>query len=400
MRIHSFLKNDPVFQESKPIVLTSFVNKVGSIGLSLIPILLVSKKASPKDASFLLGTLKVTLILATLLSGLLIDRIGKKNTVLLAFLLSSIGLGLLPFFSSLFALLILGVAAQCGDALSRNSIRSLLVYSTSKHHHKSALSWVRVANNLGQLFSFGIGATLGFLGPPFLMLFDSMTSFIAFLMGFQILPKDSSVEVQSPLKKENEKASSPLSFQTILVFITCSLLLFGYSLFYEFFMSGISGRLEYIHPGKGLSFFSVTMLLNTILCTALAVPAAKYFHRPTKVFTFGLLSLFLGLSLAVYYTNKIEVVLVATLLVTGAEVAMSSLTQYTLIRLTPLTKNSESWYSFGMTISQMGKLIASSLVFPVLIQNSINPFFYITLFALYLFLLSLIFIFKKHLDIV
>src|SRR5271155_4451666 len=93
------------FRQSRPVLLTTFTNKVGSIGLSLITILLVKRGVSTGRGSFVLSTLKTTMLAGTLVGGTLTDRFSSRTLVLAALLLSATGLGFLPFQSSLWLIL-------------------------------------------------------------------------------------------------------------------------------------------------------------------------------------------------------------------------------------------------------------------------------------------------------
>src|SRR6185503_16512821 len=95
------MANKTAFEQSRPLLLTSFTNKMGSIGLSLIAILLVEKGATTAQGSFVLACLKAMIVTGTLVGGALSDRVGPRTLVLGAFLLSAIGLAGLPFGGTL-----------------------------------------------------------------------------------------------------------------------------------------------------------------------------------------------------------------------------------------------------------------------------------------------------------
>jgi MFS family permease len=133
------------------------VNKIGSIGLSLIPVLLVQKHIHDKDASVTLSAIRFMLIFGTLTSGFLTDRFGTRKVILASFLLSALGLGLLPFAGAVALIAVYGMLAQFGDGLLRVPLRALLGETVEVQHQQEALGWLRVAMNFGQVFSFAIG---------------------------------------------------------------------------------------------------------------------------------------------------------------------------------------------------------------------------------------------------
>jgi hypothetical protein len=68
------LGDNPAFRQCRPVLLTTFTNRVGSIGLSLVPILLVHKGVTTGQGAFVLSTMKATILAGTLAGGALSDR--------------------------------------------------------------------------------------------------------------------------------------------------------------------------------------------------------------------------------------------------------------------------------------------------------------------------------------
>lgn len=280
----SFLRS-PVFRQSRPVLLTTFTNKVGSIGLSLITILLVERGVSTGEGTLVLGTLKGTMLIGTLAGGALSDRLGSRTLVLAALLMSASGLGFLPFQTSLWLILLFGVLAQFAEALMNVVQRILLMDQVELVHQKEALGWMRMISNFAQIFSFSIAAIGSGLGVMPLMLFDSFTSLSAFLMGRVVLP----VRPASRAKGRGLGGAPAVGGAAAKnAFFRCAVVLMGWSFFYELFLEGGAGRLEILHPGQGLHRFSTMMILNTVLCAAFAVKAVRTFTRSWPAIAGGL----------------------------------------------------------------------------------------------------------------
>jgi hypothetical protein len=142
----------------------------------------------------------------------------------------------------------------------------------------------------------------------------------------------------------------------------------GWALFYELFLEGGAGRLEILHPGEGLSRFSTMMVLNTIICAAFSVQASRFFRKAWPGMTGGMLLTAAGILMAVWGMAGQAWVLGGMLLITLGEIMLGALSQYTLMRMTPAGKNSNFYYSTGLTLMQVGRIAGAGLAFPLLIH--------------------------------
>lgn len=352
----------PAFRQSRPVLLTAFTNKVGSIGLSLIAILLVNRGVTTGQGAFVLTALKTVMLAGTLAGGALSDRIDSRTLVLAALLLSASGLGFLPFQSSLWLILLFGVLAQFAEALMNVVQRIQLMDQVDHEHQKEALGWMRMVNNFAQIFSYSIAALGSGLGVTPLMLFDSSTSLAAFFLGRAVLPRAAAAKGRGLSGTPGAAAAAKSAF------FRCALVLMGWSFFYELFLAGGAGRLEVLHPGQGLHRFSTMMILNTVLCAAFAVQATRLFREAWRAMTGGMLLTAAGVLVAVWGMSSQLWVFGGMLLITLGEMMIGAVAQYTLMRLTPGDRNAGFYYSLGITLMQCGRIAGASLAFPLLIH--------------------------------
>jgi predicted MFS family arabinose efflux permease len=355
----------PAFRQSRPVLLTTFTNKVGSIGLSLIPILLVRRGVSTAEGSLVLSLLKITILAGTLAGGALCDRFSSRTLVLTALLLSATGLGFLPFQKTLGMIILFGVLGQIAEALLNVVQRLLLMGQVDSSLQKEALGWLRMVNNFAQIFSYSVGAAAARFGVMPLMLFDSATSLGAFCVGRKILPPDDSSAEGHGRGLAGGKGGAPASKTA---FFSFALVLMGWALFYELFLEGGAGRLEALHPGEGLRRFSYMMVLNTTLCAAFSVRAAKFFEKSWAAITGGLVLTAAGIIIAAWGMASQAWVLGGMLLITLGEMMLGAVAQYTLMRMTPGEQNSGFSYSLGLTLMQCGRIAGAALAFPLLIH--------------------------------
>lgn len=319
----------------------------------------------------MLSALKGTMLVGTLTGGALTDRFSSRTLVLAALLLSAAGLGLLPFQTSIWLILLCGMLAQFSEALMNVVQRLLLMDQVEHEHQREALGWMRMVNNFAQVFSFSVAALGARFGITPLCLFDSATSLSAFFLGRRILPRREG-PAQSGRGLGADKAEGGASKWA---FFRCALVLMAWSFFYELFLEGGAGRLEILHPGEGLHRFATMMILNTVLCAAFAVKATKLFRKPWFAIAGGMILTVLGILVAGWGMASQLWVFGGMLLITLGELMVGSTAQYTLMRLTPGGSKGGFYYSLGISLMQGGRIIGAAVAFPLLIHASrLGPF--------------------------
>lgn len=364
-------------KQSFPLILTTFVNRVGTIGLSLLPILIVQRGLSPATGSFILGGVKSVVIFGTLLSGVFVDRFGARISLLMGFCFIALGFAGLPFQGTAGLILAFAAVVQFGDALTRVSNRMLLTATVARHLHKEAFGWLKMVNNLGQIFSFALGMVVTSLGTMPLMLFDGATAFVAFFVGRKIIPpllprkNKNLAPVGSDLEKMGLRrrlnfhwSATREFFPKLIPAIACSFIITVWNFYYELLLSGMAARLEIFRPNEGLRFFSGIMVLNTVLCALFAVKATGWVRRPSRVFPLGIMLTVLGVLLGVFNTGRMEWVVLSMLVGTAGEILLGALAQLTLIRLLPEGGAEGFFYSAMVVLSQIGRIAGASLAFP------------------------------------
>ncbi len=354
------------FTQSRPVLITSLVNKTGSIGVSLLPMILVEGHYSTAQSSLAMSLVKGSIIVATLLAGAAADAVGLRPTVLVSFLAAALGLAFLPLHLGYAALLVSGIVAQSGITAINATMRLILTKSVERQHHKEALGWMRFVNNLGQIASYGLAAVTAALGARVMIWFDAATSLAAFGIGRKILPEASA----APAQQAQAQGHAPGRGSSWWPFIGCTLILTGWNFMYEFFMSGVAGRLKLIYPEEGLRIFSGMMVVNTVICAALAVVASRFFSRVVPSLALGVTLTAGGVLLGVHSSHSIPLLFCGILSLTLGEVVYGALAQFLLIRSVPSFKRENTLYSTAILVSSSGKMIAAGLAFPLIVNAS------------------------------
>lgn len=355
-----------VFKKTLPLMITVFINKCGTMGLSLIPMLLVRKHLSVMDSSLIMSIIKFTSVGGSFIGGYFCDIFGMKFTLLLSFALAGLGLGLVPFFSSIVSLTFFSSVSQLGNSMFGGPMRLLIADWMKPEEQQESWGWFRLSNNVGQIFSYGLGSFFAGIGITTLMYFDCMTSLLAVIIGFKIIPKEKKIKEKSP-----SNFQSPSNHNDKLkTFIIFAIVTGGFSCMYEMFMVAMAANSE-IHFGyEGVKIFSQIFLVNTVLCALVAVPATKYIKNPRVAFPLGIIFMGIGSAIAFHARHQLFPLFLGTFVVTLGEIYYTALATYVLIRITPQTKMKGSLFGFGLVFQPVGRIIGAGLAFPLIVHGT------------------------------
>jgi MFS family permease len=372
------------FRSGFPITLTSFVNRTGSIGLSLLPMILIDLHTDSARAALVMGTVKAALVVGSLLGGWASDRFDVRLVYLVSFGLPAIGLGVMPLTHYVWVIAFGAILAQLGNTFYNPTARLLILRLIKASEQQEALGWLRTGNNAGLVVSSLIGMCLASLGTGVLILFDSFTSFVALLLGRKLIPQID-VDKHEPATPSD---SSPSSEWRLFLSLCSLLCIFGF--IYELFMVGISAKLRIIFGAEGLRIFSAILAANTILCTLLSVPASKYIRRADIALPAGLILLLTGAAIGLYHPERLLFVFIGLLLLTVGEIVFNSLSLFLLMKFTPQGRRQGTLFGSASTLISIARMVAASLAFPLVVYGQ-NPalVFLIGIIPLLLLLLKL-----------
>src|SRR5690606_24184784 len=80
---------------------------------------------------------------------------------------------------------------------------------------------------------------------------------------------------------------------------------------------GVSAKAKILYGDDGLKVYSIFWVINTIFCTALAVPATRWFKNTKKAFTLGTIFIGIGGMLSLHGAPTKEVLFVGSFFVTA-----------------------------------------------------------------------------------
>lgn len=376
-----------LIKKTFPLLFVSFINTIGKIGLTLLPLLLVEKQISTDDSSAIMGTVKGFRLLGLWGGGWLGDVVGLRATMILSFILNGAGLLLLPLMAGVGTLGLAAVAAQVGNSMYPSSARLLLVRLIGRGEQQEALGWLRMSNNLGQIVAFGSGALFAGLGAAFFMYFDATTSLLAAITAYFLFKNLGQATKRQPREANSnagssggEGLSSGEGIRPWIVFYAAAMISCCFTVIYEIYMIGASAKYRIVFGSDGLAIFSTALVINTTICTVLAVPAARWIKKPQIAIPIGIFLTALGTSVLTFpqlsdssleRSTLLTWVYLGAFLVTIGEVVFASLISLVLIRKTPShPKWGGSIYGTALVIQAFGAVVAGVITFPMIVHGT------------------------------
>ncbi len=356
------------FRRSLPLISTSFINKTGTIGLSLVPMILVEHQLSAGHSSLMMTFVKASTLGGTLLGGLCCDRLGMKRTLLLSFLLAALGMGAIPAFRSLNLIILGACICALGQAMYPGVSRLLVSSNNARHHQQEAIGWLRTANNAGMIASFSLGWLLSSLGISALMIVDAVTSLLAVLFSARMIPTDAALEA-TERKGQPRPGQGDADLGSWRLFIMNATAIAAYTFVVEMVFTGTAARCRLLFGEEGLAVFSKMMLINVTLCATLAIPAAKTIKNTSLSFPLGLGLVGLGLTLLFGLPPSAVGIYAGAFCYSLGEVIFMSLATYSLIQVTPATRRRGTVYSSAIFLQQVTKIAGAALVFPLMVHG-------------------------------
>ncbi|HAZ12201.1 MAG: hypothetical protein A2X86_03100 [Bdellovibrionales bacterium GWA2_49_15] len=343
------------------LVVSTFVNKCGNMGLQLLPMLLIEKNFSVSTASFIMGATKSVAPLGSFFSGNIIVFLGAKFVLLATFLLSAVTMGFIPFINSPFFLGLFAITANFAATIYNPVARSIIKETFPPLQLKKYLAWLRSASNLGQVVSSAMAIFLGKMGLMILFVFDSFTSLLAFFIG--------RMAIQNPKSVKQPDVSGDAGQSFIAEgYYTYTILMAVYFFVYELGFLSFSALAKINFGDQGISAFGIVMIINTFLCGGLAVPAARYLSSGKIWITVGFILTILGPLVLTFLPKTILVLSLGAFLLTLGEILVAVFSQ-TLLLQNCGGKLGQIHYGRGLTIQKTGNFLAGVILFPVVVYG-------------------------------
>jgi MFS family permease len=362
---------------SKPVLVTSFVQRCGDVGVSLVPMLLVDLRVASTSASFILTAGKTAAVVGFLLGGLTADRLGTKFSLVASLFLAGSALLCLRATNQLVLFAVLVAAIQLFQKMAEVSMRLWVRQSVGEAQQREAFGWLRSTNNVGNLVAFGIAWIFSASGPRALLAFDGATSILAAIYGlraFSLRLQESAQPTHANDAAVPEAAVAPRpdrpAWQDLWRLFRAALVCCLFMFLYESFMISAAARAKLTFPSEGVQLFAALMMINTVLCAVVAVPMSRLLKNPNIVFPAGVLLALLAVGISMQGAST-RYFWASLLVMTFAEIVFMSMAMWVLLRLTPPGPHEGKLLSVAMVIQRSGMILAGAFVFPLLVNRTL-----------------------------
>ncbi|MEV0318304.1 MDR family MFS transporter [Streptomyces sp. NPDC050658] len=311
------------------------VNKAGNFLPVFIVLYLTGRGCSAAAAGLVLGVSGVGNVLGNAVGGYLADRIGRRRTIVLSAVTTSVMTAAVPFIGALPLIVtvvgLIGVTSQ----IYRPAAAAVLLDSVATNQQRlAAFAVFRFAMNVGAALGGVIGGVLA--GTSYVGLFlGNAAACLLFGVVVGVLLRDGPEE-RSDVRTVREAKHSPGYRQALADRTLTRFLLMTVFAEFVYVQSTVGLPLHVTEVGLTERDFGLLIGLNGLLVLALELPitGAVARFRPERVLAVGNLIVAAGLALTGLMTDMI--LLAATVLVwTLGEMITSTISQAYLGSLAP-----------------------------------------------------------------
>lgn len=344
------------FRSVSPLLAVTFVNKVASLAMAVLPAMIVARALPAGEAASVMIVGKGAAVVGTLLSGPVSDRIGPKPVLVGSIAIAGLGAWGMALAHTSVALAFAAAVCSAGLACFPVVNRMLIAGSVPLGDQREALAWLRTTANLGLVASFTLGGLFG-ANVVALVVVDGAMSLVAAALGAVLLP-----DVRPPPAGMRAGASTwgPFGYMTLVI---C-----GWGFAYEGFLTACAAQLRISLGPGGVSVFSWVMVMNTVFCALLGVVAASRIATPDRTVAGGFALMLVGASLGV--TGSPTAAFAGMALVTLGELLFSATGQFVWMSLTPDVPRKATVFSTAMTASFLARAAGAAVVFPLVVHGA------------------------------
>ncbi len=326
--------------------------------MGLIPILLVERNATLSQSTWVMALVKGAALLGVLSGGWLTDRYSIRFVLIFSFLVSGIGMLMVPFVSGIALIALFAILSNFGQSMFPSTAQLMVRKTIPASQRQEAMGWLRTVNNLGSISSYALALLFSGAGSMMLFLYDGLTSIGAAAIADKTIPEakvSESDRAKIPAGESSRALRVGSTFWAFAGFISC------FNFIYELFMTASAAQAQVRLGSAGLVLFSRMMLVNTILCTLLALGASKFFKNPKRVLPIGLLLMISGCALLMKGNSNWYYM--AVFIVTLGEISFTSLSSFVLMSLLPKVENSGSIYSVAILMQMVARMGGAGVAF-------------------------------------
>lgn len=268
----------------------TLVNRVGAFVLPFLAFYLTDElDLTPAFVGLVLGTFGFGSIVATLLGGVLSDRLGRRPVLLISQLSTAAVLVALGLTTAPMAVLVLCGVLGLTSNTARPAFSAMMTDIVAPDDRVRAFSLNYWAINLGFAIAPVLGGLLSRSGYLSLFLVDAATTLVFAMLVFLRVP-ESHPDLGGP---RSTTAGSMADVLRDRVFLSFVLLTFGFAVVFMQHLSTLPVQMD--DDGLSPAQYGTIIALNGAMIVLVTVPLTRWLQRYPRSRVLATSSLFLGL---------------------------------------------------------------------------------------------------------
>lgn len=320
----------------------SIINNLGQfVGPFLTMFLTFKQGMSVNNVGIIVAINAIFGLLGSLLSGKLIDTIGRKKVFVFFSLVSATFYGLCGFSINQNYIVLLLLFGAFFGGFSHPVFSTIITDLTSGNERKLSFSLNYMALNIG----FSLGPLLaGFLYENYLVwLFfgDALTTYISVLLVFLYVPETKELVKKVAKNKEIKEKKEDNLLKELLKnpnLIKFSLIIIIYFIVFSQFNFGLPLQVKEVFNSNASKVFGILMTTNAVICSIFTVFVTSFTKKLKSsqcIFIGGILY---GLGFGIiYFINTLPMFIVSTFIWTMGEILVSTNTNIYIAEHSPKT---------------------------------------------------------------
>jgi MFS family permease len=268
----------------------TLINRVGGFVLPFLAFYLTDElDLTPSFVGLVLGTFGLGSIVATLLGGVLADRLGRRPVLLVSQLSTAATLVALGLTTTPIAVMVLCGVLGLTSNTARPAFSAMMTDIVAAEDRVRAFSLNYWAVNLGFAIAPVLGGLLARSGYLSLFLVDAATTLVFAVLVFLRVP-ESHPTLGAP---RSTTAGSMVDVLRDRVFLSFVLLTFGFAVVFSQYLSTLPVQMD--DDGLSAAQYGTVIALNGALIVLVTVPLTRWLLRYPRSRILAISSVFLGL---------------------------------------------------------------------------------------------------------
>lgn len=276
----------------------TLINRLGLFVVVFLTLYLTSERGlSVEEATVAVSLLGLGSFTASMIGGILTDRIGRKPTFVISMVMTAILLLVMGSLQN--TLLLMGTAYVMGlfMDLYRPAMSSLIADVVPEKDRVRAFSYLYWAINLGAAIAPIVAGYASIIGYPVLFVVDAITTLLFGLLVLWKVPETRPDSAVALSKQVNPLGQLRIALKDRkLVFLT----LLSFGLGFMMFQTYAALPLDMTANGFTEADYGTAIAVNGALIVLISLPAAAWAHRQSRYHVLAFAAVLWGVGFGLY----------------------------------------------------------------------------------------------------